>query len=158
MTIDVLTNDDDPENDDLTVSLLSRPGNGLATIETDNTITYTPNPNYHGADAFSYTLSDGMFSDEGTVSVTIRSVNDPPEFRAPTRSGNKPSCYPCNSASYGVHAHHVTPRAREYVLYMNYLLAIGSLMVSFRDSFSRPHPITRAVGNRAVARASALPC
>ena len=84
MTIDVLTNDDDPENDDLTVSLLSRPGNGLATIETDNTITYTPNPNYHGADAFSYTLSDGMFSDEGTVSVTIRSVNDPLEFRAAT--------------------------------------------------------------------------
>ena len=71
MTIDVLTNDDDPENDDLTVSLLSRPGNGLATIETDNTITYTPNPNYDGADAFSYTLSDGMFSAEGTGSVTI---------------------------------------------------------------------------------------
>ena len=56
----------------------------MATIETDNTITYTPNPNYHGADAFSYTLSDGMFSDEGTVSVTIRSVNDPLEFRAAT--------------------------------------------------------------------------
>ena len=64
VAIDVLTNDTDPENDDLTVSLRNRPRNGSATVETDGAITYTPNPDYHGADTFTYTVSDGHLSGE----------------------------------------------------------------------------------------------
>ena len=84
VNIRVLTNDSDPENDDLTVSLRNRPRNGSASIEVDNTVTYTPSPNYHGADTFTYSVSDAGFSDEGAVSVTIRSVNDAPEFSSAT--------------------------------------------------------------------------
>ena len=84
VNIRVLTNDTDPENDDLTVSLRNRPRNGSASIEVDNTVTYTPSPNYHGADTFTYSVSDAGFSDEGAVSVTIRSVNDAPEFSSAT--------------------------------------------------------------------------
>jgi VCBS repeat-containing protein len=46
-------------------------------------IDYTPNPNVHGADAFTYTASDGSTtSGEATVSITITAVNDLPAASA----------------------------------------------------------------------------
>ena len=86
-TIDVLANDDDPDEDDpnntLTVSVRTPPANGSATVETDNRIAYTPNPDYHGADSFTYTASDGsLTSGQATVAVTIDPVNDAPQFAA----------------------------------------------------------------------------
>ncbi len=81
VTIDVLANDSDPENDDLTVSLRNQPRHGSATVETANTITYTPKANYHGADSFTYTVSDGsLASRQATVNLTVESVNDAPAF------------------------------------------------------------------------------
>ena len=91
VTVNVLDNDDDPDagdpNDTLTVSLRTRPANGVAAIDAaTNDITYTPNADYHGADSFSYTVSDddGLTSGQATVNVTVTSVNDPPEFPAET--------------------------------------------------------------------------
>ena len=50
-------------------------------------IDYTPNLNVHGADAFTYTASDGFTtSGEATVTVTITSVNDLPVAAAKTPS------------------------------------------------------------------------
>ena len=89
VTIDVLDNDSDPENDDLTVSLRNRPRNGSATVEADGTITYTPNADNHDDDTFSYRATDiGRLYDEATVTVIIDPVNDAPTFTAPatTRS------------------------------------------------------------------------
>ncbi len=81
VVIDVLSNDSDPEAADLAVTAVSRPGSGTATAGPGSgEITYTPQGDYHGADGFRYTVSDGALRDEGTVSVTIRPVNDPPEF------------------------------------------------------------------------------
>ena len=87
VTIDVLSNDDDPDagdpNDTLTVSLRTRPTNGVAEVDAaTNDITYTPRANYHGADSFTYTVSDddGLTSEQATVNVTVDSVNDPPAF------------------------------------------------------------------------------
>ncbi|HEX6131420.1 MAG TPA: Ig-like domain-containing protein [Actinomycetota bacterium] len=41
--------------------------------------TYTPGANYHGADAFTYTVDDGNGGTAtGSVSLTVRPVNDPP--------------------------------------------------------------------------------
>ena len=83
--IDVLTNDNDPEGDDLTVSLRSRPDNGATTLDaTTNEITYTPNADYHGADSFTYRVSDGSLSSDAGVNVTVTSVNDAPEFPTDT--------------------------------------------------------------------------
>ena len=85
LTIDVIANDRDPENDDLTVSLRNRPRNGSATVETDNTVSYTPNANYHGADSFTYSISDSRLSSgQATVAVTIDPVNDAPAFPSAT--------------------------------------------------------------------------
>ena len=90
VAIEVLSNDDDPDagdpNDTLTVSLRSRPTNGVAEVDAaTNDITYTPNANYHGADSFTYRVYDGaLYSGDATVAVTVDSVNDPPAFPAAT--------------------------------------------------------------------------
>ena len=85
VVIEVLSNDSDPEtaDADLAVTGVGGPLHGTAAADPGTgEITYTPRADYHGADSFRYTLSDGVLTDEGTVSVTIRPVNDPPEFPA----------------------------------------------------------------------------
>ena len=86
VTIDVLANDTDPENDDLTVTSVTRPSEGSATVNSDGTITYTPNANYHGSDSFTYRARDtgNLNSNVATVALTIDSVNDDPTFPSAT--------------------------------------------------------------------------
>ena len=88
VSIDVLGNDRDPEDETLTLTSVSNPGKGLAAIGAGNRITYQPNPNLHGVDSFTYTVTDGNRPSSATVSVTIVSTNDPPSFASPriTRS------------------------------------------------------------------------
>jgi hypothetical protein len=77
--IDVLGNDSDPENDPLDVTGVSNPPHGVALINGDKTIRYSPDANYNGSDNFSYTISDGNGgSDTANVSVTVSPVNDFP--------------------------------------------------------------------------------
>ena len=83
-SIDVLHNDADPEGDLLTVSLESAPEGGAATVEANGAITYTPRPDHHGPDAFTYSISDGEYSATATVVVNVRAVNHAPAF--PTAS------------------------------------------------------------------------
>ena len=48
-------------------------------VETDNTVTYTPDANYNGTDTFTYDISDGNGgTDTATVTITITPVNDAP--------------------------------------------------------------------------------
>src|SRR5581483_1369803 len=35
-------------------------------------------PDFHGTDSFTYTVTDGLAEDTGTVTVTVNSVNDAP--------------------------------------------------------------------------------
>ncbi|MEC9237016.1 MAG: Ig-like domain-containing protein, partial [Pseudomonadota bacterium] len=53
--IDVLANDTDANGDDLTVSIESAPTTGTVVVNADQTVTYTANENYNGADSFTYT-------------------------------------------------------------------------------------------------------
>jgi hypothetical protein len=70
----------DPENDPLTFSIFSQPANGTVNLDANTgEFTYTPNPNYNGSDSFTYRAFDGgLFSNVGTVSITINAVNDAP--------------------------------------------------------------------------------
>ena len=83
VAIPVLDNDSDPEGSSLSVESVTRPGNGTASANADGTVSYTPNENYHGTDAFQYTVTDGEATATATVSVTIHSVNDPPAATGP---------------------------------------------------------------------------
>lgn len=83
-TIEVLANDTDnvavdPGSVALVIPLIG-PNNGTALVNLDGTVTYTPDPNFFGADSFLYTVRDfnGGLSNQATVNVTVTSVNDPP--------------------------------------------------------------------------------
>ncbi|MBT8194239.1 MAG: tandem-95 repeat protein, partial [Acidimicrobiia bacterium] len=81
VTVSVLANDSDVEDDALTVTLVpTAPVSGTAVINGDNTITYTPAPDFFGLDEFQYEIGDGK---GGTATawvrfVTINPVNDAP--------------------------------------------------------------------------------
>jgi len=76
--INVLGNDSDPDNDELTVSGVTLASHG--TVANNGTsVSYTPNSNFFGNDTFTYTISDGHGgTDTATVNVTITNVNDAP--------------------------------------------------------------------------------
>ncbi|MBN2593169.1 MAG: tandem-95 repeat protein [Sedimentisphaerales bacterium] len=81
VTIDVLKNDTDPDNDRLVVVKASQGRNGSVTINTNSTLTYAPAPNFSGKDTFTYTISDGKDgTDTANVNVTINAVNDAPSI------------------------------------------------------------------------------
>ena len=75
----VLTNDNDVDADPLTAVLAIGPTHGSLTLNADGSFVYTPDPNYHGADSFTYRVNDGSAnSNIATVSLTVTSVNDVP--------------------------------------------------------------------------------
>jgi len=79
--IDVLTNDTDVDGDRLKISAVTQGKNGSVSINTDNTLGYTPKANFCGTDSFTYTVSDGKGgTDTATVNVRARAVNDAPMF------------------------------------------------------------------------------
>ena len=92
VNIDVLDNDTDPDTDRarLRVSVLTQPLNGTARAQSDQTITYTPNANFAGPNSFTYRVSDGRLTDDGSVSVTVVAVNDAPTFFPTTAARSVP--------------------------------------------------------------------
>lgn len=75
----VLENDVDPDGDALTLIGVTQPGNGVASLNQDNTVTYAPAPAFAGDDSFSYTVTDGRggFA-TATVTVAVIHRNRPP--------------------------------------------------------------------------------
>ena len=75
VTIDVLSNDTDVDGDALTATSVSTPAHGSASVNRDGTVTYTPNADYEGIDAFTYRASDGAAdSDDATVTITVKTT------------------------------------------------------------------------------------
>ena len=69
----------DPEGSSLTYTLVQSPVQGVLS-GTGSRLIYLPSTNYHGADAFTFRVSDGSLSSAlATVSVSILPVNDAPE-------------------------------------------------------------------------------
>ena len=76
VTINVLANDLDPNNDTLTVTGITQPANGTATLNANQTVTYDPVCAFQGTDTFTYTISDGNGeTDTATVSVRARKTS-----------------------------------------------------------------------------------
>jgi hypothetical protein len=70
----------DVDGDSLTYSIVSGPLHGeLTDIASDDTVTYTPDADYSGADSFTFMANDGQVdSSIATVSSTVTPVNDAP--------------------------------------------------------------------------------
>jgi len=57
VTLQPLFNDTDADGDRLTLVSVTQPAHGWATLNPDGTLSYLPAPDYHGTDAFTYTLA-----------------------------------------------------------------------------------------------------
>ncbi|MCW3785920.1 Ig-like domain-containing protein [Plebeiibacterium sediminum] len=81
ISINVTSNDTDPQDniDASTLTLLSLPTNGEATIQTGGIVVYTPNSNYFGEDTFEYQVCDeDGYCTTANVFITVNAVNDQP--------------------------------------------------------------------------------
>ncbi len=79
VTVNVLSNDTDPDAEPLLVSILSTPANGTVSVNPDGSVEYTPKPDFHGEDSFDYEIcdTDGICS-SATVTIQVATVNDGP--------------------------------------------------------------------------------
>jgi hypothetical protein len=64
----------DAEGDRLRFTANMPPQNGQLEIAADGAFTYTPNAEYVGEDSFTFTVSDGLLTSTGTISVTINAL------------------------------------------------------------------------------------
>lgn len=77
-SIVLLLNDTDVEMEILTISGTSGGSNGSYTLNINNTITYTPNPNFCGLDTILYQVTDGTNTITDTLFITVNCINDTP--------------------------------------------------------------------------------
>lgn len=77
----------DPEGEAITSSVYTLPEHGTLTGTPWN-LRYTPAPNYHGTDSFTFIVTDasGLASDPILVSITVRPLNDVPVALAQSAS------------------------------------------------------------------------
>jgi CSLREA domain-containing protein len=72
VTVDVLSNDSDPEGDALSVVAVDNAGHGAVTTN-GAFVVYTPTVEFEGLDSFTYTASDGIGgTSTATVTVTVQ--------------------------------------------------------------------------------------
>ncbi|MDW8273646.1 MAG: Ig-like domain-containing protein [Chitinophagales bacterium] len=89
VVISVLLNDYDPDTNTIYVCGINQPANGVVVVNSNGTVTYTPNPGFNGIDSFQYILCDNgvpVLSDTATVVIYVGNV------WKPVANG-----YPCDS-------------------------------------------------------------
>lgn len=76
--IEVVLAASDVEGDPVSYLVVSQPAHGTLSGTAPNLV-YTPAPDFHGLDVFTFAASDGQAAGNvATVSITVRPVNDPP--------------------------------------------------------------------------------
>lgn len=81
VSLNVLANDSDPEDDAITLTAIGQPAHGSATFSADGQVHYTPAPRFTGTDTFTYTVTDSA-GNAATGTVTVE-VLPGPVNRAP---------------------------------------------------------------------------
>ena len=76
-SIDVLANDTDEEGDPLTLLSVTTSGTGTVTVD-GALLEYTPAADFNGTEEVSYTVSDGLLTSAGMLTITVTPVNDAP--------------------------------------------------------------------------------
>jgi VCBS repeat-containing protein/YD repeat-containing protein len=92
----VLHNDSDPNGIPLTAVLVTSPSHGSLTLNSDGSLSYTPNTHYTGSDSFSYYAYNG-YQASSTVSDSINVTNHAPV-------ANEDHYYPNDGSTFTVSA------------------------------------------------------
>jgi uncharacterized repeat protein (TIGR01451 family) len=88
----------DSDGDPLTWTIVTAPAHGTLSGTAPN-VTYTPAATFHGADSFTFKVSDGLAeSDVATVNLTIAPVNDVPTATPQTLSTSQNTSLPITLA------------------------------------------------------------
>lgn len=84
VVINVLDNDIDSDGDTLSILSFTHAGHGSVTENDNGTLTYVPDDNFNGQDAFTYVISDGALqsANSATVTILVTPVNDSPVANA----------------------------------------------------------------------------
>ena len=87
----VLGNDSDVDGDTLSAVVVDGPTHSATfTLHADGSYDYTPDPDFHGTDTFTYTANDASLnSNPATVTITVNSVNDAPVATDDTATTNE---------------------------------------------------------------------
>lgn len=80
VTINVLQNDTDPENDPLELVTVDPPSRGNLTFQTDGRVTYHPDPGFRGAERIRYVVSDGSATTDGRLVVEVQTYGGDPQL------------------------------------------------------------------------------
>ncbi|MFH4466871.1 tandem-95 repeat protein, partial [Vibrio diabolicus] len=81
VTIHVLPNDTDVDDDKLSIESASVPKEQGTVEVVDGKLVFTPAENFNGDAEITYTVTDGQLTDEATVTVTVNPVNDAPTIK-----------------------------------------------------------------------------
>ncbi|MDD2699048.1 MAG: tandem-95 repeat protein [Arcobacteraceae bacterium] len=69
----------DVEGSNLTYSIESNTTNGVLSLNSNGTFTYTPTANFSGTDSFTYKVNDGLLNSAiQTVTISVTGINDSP--------------------------------------------------------------------------------
>jgi len=80
VTLDLLTNDSDPDGDSIWISDIEWPSHGYL-LRSGGTYTYTPYGNWNGTETLTYSISDGHCTSSATATIVVEPVNDTPVTR-----------------------------------------------------------------------------
>ena len=88
---DLLGNDTDIDGDSLSLSVIDQPARGSLVVNDDGTLTYTPEDDFHGVDAFTYTISDNNGGTAtGMAIIVVAPVGDTPRIvNGPSHDGSR---------------------------------------------------------------------
>jgi Ca2+-binding RTX toxin-like protein len=90
IAIDVLANDDDFGEDDVSLNGFSQGAFGGVVLLSDDTLHYTPNADFNGQDSFTYGIRDTSGNTStATVTVDVTSVQDDPIANDDTAQGTE---------------------------------------------------------------------
>jgi large repetitive protein len=97
MTVPVMNNDSDIDSIALSITGLTSPIHGIATINGTG-VEYTPTSLYVGPDSFSYQIVDdmGLISGTATINMNVVSTNTPPTANDSNLSMNEDAILSAN--------------------------------------------------------------
>ena len=84
---DLLANDSDADGTTSVIAAVGDAVNGTVTLDAGGNVVFTPDEDYSGPASFSYTITDGEFSDTAQVHIEVAAAADAPELTVADASG-----------------------------------------------------------------------